>query len=412
MRPSLLLLPLLLAATVTPATEQPDATDAPQRLHQSLLALQAEDYPQAERLAVDAARDRRQPQPRGWLVAAVACKRSGRHAEAETALRRFLATRPGDAMRRYAERQLRGLTDARDDDVPSLEERLSPLEKNVFAVVETEPSIERSEHFTVHGWNKGLLELIAREAEAEMARLREQILPAEAPIALAADIHVWPDREAYRKNAPHAPADSLGCAAPRRQPDDGHRIDLLQRNDDGELSIPMLTNVLPHEICHLMIEEFMAQAVPGRRNAARLPLAMKEGLAGLAENDGSNEQTELAGAAAAAEQHIPLEDLLDIDRYEQAAPPALFYAESYSFVDFLHSRLNRRQFGELLKHLRRGRDVHDALQRTLATPDDRHFAETLEAAWRDHAILQAQMLQILGDHNTDDEHAVATAPER
>ncbi len=384
---------LLLATHATAGVVRVRPANARERLHAALDALQQQAYAKAEGLARQAAQDDHAPQPCGWIVAAMACRRAERPHEARDALQAFLAVEPGSELHPWVLDELRNLTrELRNQNRLRLEEQLSPLEKDVFAVVEVEPSTHRSEHFTVHGYNPDYLRFIAKHAEASLVELKQDLLPEDENLAVAADIYVWPDEKKFQQHAPHPFAE--GTTRPAQNASDVPRIDLLQRDEHGKLRMNTLTHVLPHELGHLLLEAFLANA-PSEGGQPDVPLAIKEGMATLAEQGPQHERTALAGTAAAAKRHIPLEELLAIATYDDVDHLPLFYAESYSFVEFLRTKLTRAQFGQFLRELRRGLDVHQALQRTLATPSDGDFPKKLETAWRDHAILQAQIVETL-----------------
>jgi hypothetical protein len=391
---------LLLAAYASAGVVHVRPANARERLHAALAALQDRAYAKAEGLALQAAQDDQAPQPSGWIVAAIACRRAERPHQARDALQAFLAVEPGSNLHPWVLNELRDLTrEIRAESTPSLDEQLSPLEKDVFAVVEVQRSTHRSEHFAVHGHNTDFNRFLAEYAETTLTELKEDLLPGSESLAVAADIYIWPDEESFREHA------ALPFAEGTSHPAETPRIDLLQRDEDGKLRLSTLTDVLPHELAHLLLEAFLADAPAG---VARpdVPLAIKEGFATLAEKSPQHDRAALAGTAAAAQRHIPLEKLLDIATYDDVDHLPLFYAQSHSFVDFLRTKLTRMQFARFFQEIRRGQNVNQALQRTLVTPQDSDFARKLEAAWRDHAILQAQIVETLG-HNADATESVA-----
>jgi hypothetical protein len=380
---------LLLALPAAAAEQEPP--EAVTLLHDALAALQTGNHRQAEDLALQAATHPRQPQGQAWLVLAAAQEEAGQADLAADSLSRFLATNPGEPLKRYARRQLKGIRQPRNrQDRPSLDEQLSEMRRLIYAVVETETYVERSEHFVVHGRNKGLMQLIAVQAETAYQQICLDLFCDSNALATSADIYVWPDSDSFRQHVPDAPQGSLGLAT-LASGDQGHRIDLVQTDKDGGLSMDMLTRVLPHEICHLLTAEFLARSPRRRQAPAALPLAIEEGLAGLAESDAGEQRMAIAAAAAAAGKHIPLATLLDADHLEDVDDPQLFYAQSISVMAFLKERLGKRQFTRWLDQLRRGHDPAEAIQRTLASRTDKDMLEKLEDAWVDHVSLQAHV---------------------
>jgi len=117
-------------------------------------------------------------------------------------------------------------------------------------------------------------------------------------------------------------------------------------------------------------------------------------LAMLSEATVDNERVAQAAAALAGNDRIPLPRLL-VFRRKDMTDPRVFYAEAFSFTEFVHSRLSREQFRSFLEHLKAGHAVADALQRALYRPAEEDFLAQLSEAWEDHAIAQAQFLREL-----------------
>jgi hypothetical protein len=131
---------------------------------------------------------------------------------------------------------------------------------------------------------------------------------------------------------------------------------------------------------------------------AACPLFLNEGLAMLAETGVDNERVALAGAALAGKEKIKLDQLFIKQRQDMDVggdKPEVFYAESYSFLSYLHTRLTRKQFGAVVEHLKDGCTVADSLQRALFVPADDSFIPQLCSAWTEVAISQAQDLHAL-----------------
>lgn len=154
----------------------------------------------------------------------------------------------------------------------------------------------------------------------------------------------------------------------------------------------MLDRVLPHEMCHLVLAELFGEAV--------CPLALGEGLAMLAEASVDNSRIVLAGTAMTGEGKIPLARLLLMERFAKDEA-AVFYAEAFSFADYLQSRMTRRQFREMLDHVKAGRPLDEAIQRALYVPCDEALLGKLARAWEAEAIKQSQFLRALDEAPTN-----------
>jgi hypothetical protein len=254
--------------------------------------------------------------------------------------------------------------------------RLARVEEKVYA--------ESSTHFVIRSRNADLSVLLADEAEAALQRICQDLLDGQ-DYAHPVDIYVWADAADYAANAPaSAPEWSGGCfSLTAGEFETTRRIDLTQLDADGRFSTVMLDRTLPHEMCHLVLTEFLGDA--------SCPLALHEGLAMLAEAEPDNRKLLLAGKALATDGKIPLDGLLLAERGD-LAESELFYAEALSFFEFLHGRLSRAEFKAFLVHVRNGATVIEALQQALYLPKDETFTASLAAAWQAHAVADAQFL--------------------
>lgn len=255
------------------------------------------------------------------------------------------------------------------------------------------PAVVQEGYFRVQAPSENLARKVISAAESSLQTIREKLLP-EADLTAQVDIYIWSDTEEYHSQAPHAPAHSSACAI--SSVDEAgqriHRIDLLHEADQP--GGKMLQCRLPHELSHVAQEEYFRPA-PGQD--LDVPLAIQEGLSILAERGDKSHHVRLAGTALAGPRAIPLERLLLLHRYDQAESSALFYAESYSFMEFLRGKMTRGQYGDFLGHLRSGEPVSEAVRMALALPQSENFLQRLDAAWRNYAILQTQLLRVVQD---------------
>jgi hypothetical protein len=201
------------------------------------------------------------------------------------------------------------------------------------------------------------------------------------------EINVWADQDDYIAHADDAPEWAGGnFSVQSRHGVTTRRIDLTQRDARGRFAVIMLDRVLPHEMCHLVVHEYFGDAA--------CPLFLNEGLAMLAECEVDNQRVIVAGTTLAGGEPLSLRDLFARERHNMGEP-GTFYAASFSFVEFLHSRMTEDQFTEFLAHVKDGCFVCDAIQRALCSPDTPTFPTDLESAWQSHAILQAQITRAL-----------------
>jgi hypothetical protein len=267
------------------------------------------------------------------------------------------------------------------------------------------PAVVKEGYFRVRADSESLARQVVDTAANSLQTIRQHLLP-EADLTATVDIYVWSDAEEYHSRAPHAPVHSSACAistvdeAGQRV----HRIDLL--HDAAQSGQKMFTARLPHELTHVLQEEYFR---PARGQDLDVPLAIQEGLSIMAEQGDKSHHVQLAGTALAGPRAIPLQQLLLLRRYDQAETPALFYAESYSFMEFLRGKMTRGQYGDFLGHLRSGEPVDEAVRLALAMPQSENFLQRLDVAWRNYAILQNQLLQVVQDSAQPDDSDQAAA---
>lgn len=374
------------AAILGPPSYCPTAED----VQQALDHLEQGRYAEAERQALAITNNTEEPNPRAWAIVAAARQRSRDYTSAVTAYRQFLAGAECPDARQFAIEQIRRCeADAQPAPrampaAPSA--RLATADLAELAKVGDRQSAESSEHFIVRAHNAKLARLVAVEAEVALDRICRVILAGqEYPHSVT--IHVWPDAESFQANA-NAAAEWAGGGF-TYSCENGlvtRRIDLTQRDAKGRFATVMLDRVLPHELCHLVVKELFGDAP--------CPLFLNEGLAMMAELKVENSRIRLAGRTVAGRAPRRLGELFVTRRYD-INEPVVFYAESYSFVEFLHGRLSTEQFRDFLSNVRGGCAVVDALQRSLYVPADDAFLADLAGAWEDHAVAQTQFLEAL-----------------
>ena len=373
------------AAIVGPPSYCPTA----EQVQQALDDLREGQYAQAEREALAITSNTEEPNPRAWAIVAAARQRRGSYTSAAEAYRQFLAETDCPESRQFALDQIKQCTaDAQPPVAPAKapSKRLTPTDLTELAQVSDRSYAESSEHFIVRANNAKLARLIAVEAEVALDRICRVILAGQ-DYPHSVTINVWPDAKTFRANATDAPewaggGFSYSC-------ENGlitRRIDLTQRDAKGKFATVMLDRVLPHEMCHLVVKELFGDA--------RCPLFLNEGLAMMAESSVENSRIRLAGRIVAGKAKRHLLDMFTAEQYN-VSEPIVFYAESYSFVEFLHGRLSQSQFRDFLGNVQEGCTVSDAIQRSLYIPADDAFTTELASAWEDHAVAQSQYIEAL-----------------
>jgi tetratricopeptide (TPR) repeat protein len=201
---------------------------------------------------------------------------------------------------------------------------------------------DETPHFTVHHRNTALSREVRFVAEKSYAEIFD-LLACSVHWHNRCDVFVFPTRDEYLEAA-GANAWSGGAhhLARRRGAFSEHRIFLYQ----GQ---PRLTDgVLRHEIAHALLLHRL-------NYPASLPLWASEGFAVYVEPEYLHSHfRRLLKHAKERERLIPLRDVLAASEYPDETLVDLFYAESFSLVEFLIRQKGIRGFIDLL------RDLNDA----------------------------------------------------
>lgn len=326
---------------------------------------------------------------RAWLVVAASRERQGKAGLAIEAYRRFIESCTRTPLRQYAMARMQACRQAHHppDPVGPVSDRLSDQARRKLSVVTDRTHTAYSTHFIVRANNQPLAELLTAEAERALRRICGALLDGQA-FPHVVRVYVWPTAEQFARHATSSPEWAGGSYSIEAA--DGvltRRIDLTQLDARGRLSTEMLDRVLPHELCHLVVSELFGDAP--------CPLMINEGLAMLAESKVDADRVALAAAALTGHKAVPLERLILRRRLTLGDGVDVFYAQAFSFVEFLHSRLTGEQFADFLGHLKAGCSVSDALQRALYLPPEGPFLHQVASAWHDHAIARAQLIEAL-----------------
>ena len=364
------------------------------QVQQALQSLQDGQYAQAQREALAVIGDTEGPNPRAWAIVAAARQRSKDYTAAAAAYRQFLSEADCPDARQFAVEQIQACTtqaQPRPEPPKAPSKRLSATALADLAKVSDRTYAESSEHFVVRANNPRVAKLVAVEAEVALDRICRVILAGQ-DYPHSVTISVWPDTKTFHANAADAPEWAGGGFSYSSA--NGlvtRRIDLTQRDAKGGFATVMLDRVLPHEMCHLVLKELFGDT--------HCPLFLNEGLAMMAESEVENSRVRLAGRTVAGNALQRLETICIAQQYN-VEEPIVFYAESYSFVEFLHGRLSGQQFRDLLANVQQGCPVADAVQRSLYMPAADSFSADLANAWEDHAIAQSQYLEALAADKT------------
>lgn len=223
--------------------------------------------------------------------------------------------------------------------------------------------VVKSQHFLVHhAGDAAFAERVAERAEAYYETIASDLgYTRRSGFWLWENrvrILIYPTAQAFR-DASNAPGWAIGRASSRR-----HEIAGCRTDGEG-----FLTTVLPHEMTHLVLGEFVGDD--------HLPQWLSEGLAQW-EQGGRPKTMPLANPAAA----FALKDLMSMDvrQEKDSGRVQAYYAQCASLVGFLVTRQGGERLGQFCRALRDGKETPRALAQ--AYPDVAASVEALEQAWR------------------------------
>ena len=145
---------------------------------------------------------------------------------------------------------------------------------------------------------------------------------------------------------------------------------------EGRFQPRLLSVVLPHELCHVVVTEYFGDREP--------PLWLNEGLAMLAEDvDPLWRQRPLLGPLQ--EGSVRSWQWLLTRQEVRREDASLFYAQAASVTRFLMERLEASQLQTLLSELKGGQDSASALGRAVSATGSAALA-ALESQWREKTL--------------------------
>jgi len=132
--------------------------------------------------------------------------------------------------------------------------------------------------------------------------------------------------------------------------------------------------ILPHEMGHLIFREFVGYKT-------KLPLWLDEGIAILQERQGQGERLLMVKGLVYSDLYIPLERLIEIDR-DTLVFPEVFYAESFSVVDFLLQKYGKGKFIDFCRYLRDKKNWMGGLRKIYKFAD----IQQMDRSWREYML--------------------------
>ncbi len=139
-----------------------------------------------------------------------------------------------------------------------------------------------------------------------------------------------------------------------------------------------LTSILPHEMSHLILHDFLGEDQP-------IPRWFDEGVAQLDEAKGDDEYRAIVAKLVRVGKTIPFAQLDNHSEHSSEATQAgIFYAESLYIVDFLIKTYGKDAFRQLCRQLRDGKLFETALKAAYY-PSIGSMAD-LEEKWKAHML--------------------------
>ncbi len=252
--------------------------------------------------------------------------------------------------------------------------RSAPL---VFAADPGKPFLEAgSDHFRVRfsmESERGTAQTVLGRAEAFYIKIADDIGYSRYEDFWTWDhrvvITMYPDQYAYARFT-GSPSWSKGFASRDTRVFKEHTI----VSYDGQENF--LDEVLPHEIAHLMLWDYI-----GAGSTSRMPVWFEEGVAQLQEREKSQKVFEAMRPLVLRHGYIPFPSFegMTITGENDAQKVSLFYAQSLSIVLFLIQKYGKDAFYRLCAELRNGRSFEPALAR--AYPSAFGSLDALEGRW-------------------------------
>lgn len=224
----------------------------------------------------------------------------------------------------------------------------------------------KSEHFVIHyETTPDFAKKVLKSAETEYDRITKNLSYTRFgnywTFESRCVLRVYADKESYLRSRPGIPAWSAGYAEYATRTISGFRG-----------SDKFLSTVLPHEITHLIFNDFVG-------SAAKVPKWFSEGVALSQEKNMRAQFVQLVGKAIHQHYFIPIYMLKDsafegIHTYQYTY---LAYAEAGLLIDYLISRYGSEGFTGLCRRLKQGAGFEQAFQEEYRDQLDR--VEGLEA---------------------------------
>lgn len=223
-----------------------------------------------------------------------------------------------------------------------------------FDKVELGFCTKRSERFIVRARNQALAQLASKKSEYYLDEIMYRFMRGRA-WPRRTTITIYADHTEYVRKSGMPPWSGGGFMYEQISIDSViRRVVLFQLDPKGKYRRNLLTEVLPHELTHLVLREYFGER--------RMPLALNEGLAMYME-EGTGEQSHSKMIKPAKQgKHMPFAKLYESTEYpKQWGKIGAFYAQSASATRFILSLLGRDGAATMLEEIKRGWPMKEAL---------------------------------------------------
>lgn len=245
--------------------------------------------------------------------------------------------------------------------------------KKELEQVENKLKSAKSENCIVFSPDKKLSQALAQQAERKrkeiITRLGFSIFPSWKKNP--ARIYVFPSREEFTRYA-KSPEWSGGWTLQVLGEDADGNKDIVERTVFTFAGVPGLQeSVIPHEMAHLVFREFLGFS-------QNLPTWLDEGVAIWQEDTKHVEIEKIMTLWKLENRAIPFQQFLFLKNYPPE--PSLYYAQSYSIVEFLVTSYGSKKFVDFAKALSLQQPLSKAL--VLAYHDEFLDVDDFEQTWK------------------------------
>lgn len=221
---------------------------------------------------------------------------------------------------------------------------------------------EKSEHFVVRYYaaqDRSWVKEVLRSAETYYDQMADRIGITHYDVFWTwenrTEIVIYSDKDAFFEGS-GTPKWSRGSSSHHDELAKTHSIKTYKQD------AVFIDQVLPHEITHLMLRDYIG-------GKADVPIWFEEGMAQLSEKNDQTLIKRFMQKIIREGAYVPVGALsgLDIRKVEDERMVAIFYLQSASIVQFLLDKYGKMMFVELLRDIKAGKNLLEALKATYPT---------------------------------------------